>query len=101
MAEAPALAHAREVVGTTIVPSRRGPSAAGGSAAEGLTRREREVARLVARGLSDREIAATLIIGRRTAEAHVAHCLDKLGLPSRARLAAWAVEVGLATADQD
>ena len=101
MVEALALAQAREVVGTPIVPRRGDPTAAGGSAAAVLTRREREVARLVASGLSDREIAATLIIGRRTAEAHVAHCFNKLGLPSRARLAAWAVEVGLTTADLD
>ena len=63
-----------------------------------LTRREREVAGLVARGLTDPQIAEALVIGRRTAETHVAHCLGKLGLATRAGLAAWAVEQGLAAA---
>ena len=60
-----------------------------------LTQREQEVAVLVARGLSNRQIAETLVFGERTAEAHVAHCLAKLGLGSRAELAAWAVAHGL------
>jgi DNA-binding NarL/FixJ family response regulator len=61
----------------------------------GLTAREQEVAVLVARGLSNREIAEQLVFGERTAEAHVGHCLAKLGLASRTQLAAWAVRHGL------
>jgi predicted ATPase/DNA-binding CsgD family transcriptional regulator len=60
-----------------------------------LTPREREVAALVARGLTDAQLAEALVIGRRTAEKHVANCLGKLGLATRAGLAAWAVERGL------
>ena len=60
-----------------------------------LTPREREVAELVGRGLSNREIAQTLVIAERTAESHVQHILDKLGLSSRGRIAAWAVNHGL------
>ena len=45
-----------------------------------LTRREREIADLVASGMSNREIAAKLVISRRTAEGHVDHILGKLGL---------------------
>ncbi len=56
-----------------------------------LTPREQEVAALVARGLSNRQIAEQLVFGERTAEAHVGHCLAKLGLSSRSQLAAWAV----------
>ena len=63
-----------------------------------LTAREREVAALVARGLTDPQIAQALVIGRRTAETHVANCLGKLGFATRAQLAAWAVERGLAAA---
>lgn len=63
-----------------------------------LTPREREVAALVARGLTDPQIAQALVIGRRTAETHVANCLGKLGFVTRAQLAAWAVERGLAAA---
>jgi DNA-binding NarL/FixJ family response regulator len=65
--------------------------------AEPLTRREREVAALLARGLSNREIAEALVIGERTAEMHVSNILGKLGLASRAQAAVWAVERGLAT----
>jgi DNA-binding CsgD family transcriptional regulator len=53
-----------------------------------LTRREREVLPLVARGLSNRQIAAALYIGERTAESHVASILAKSGLSSRAQVAA-------------
>jgi DNA-binding CsgD family transcriptional regulator len=54
-----------------------------------LTRREREVTMLVARGLTNRQIADALVITEKTAEAHVSHILDKLGLSSRAQVAAW------------
>jgi DNA-binding CsgD family transcriptional regulator len=66
----------------------------------GLTRREREVAALVAQGKSNSEIAAVLFIGLRTAEAHVTHILTKLGFNSRAQIAVWAVDKGLATPPQ-
>ena len=55
-----------------------------------LTRRESEIAALVAEGLTNREIADRLVITRRTAEAHVAHILGKLNFTSRTQLAAWA-----------
>jgi predicted ATPase/DNA-binding CsgD family transcriptional regulator len=54
-----------------------------------LTRRELETARLVCRGLTNREIAATLVIARRTAETHIQNILTKLGFSSRAQIAAW------------
>jgi DNA-binding CsgD family transcriptional regulator/tetratricopeptide (TPR) repeat protein len=57
-----------------------------------LTRREQEVARFVARGLSNREIAQALVIAEGTARVHVEHILSKLDLHSRAQLAAWAME---------
>lgn len=61
----------------------------------GLSAREREVAALVAQGRSNREIAAILVVSERTAEAHVSNILGKLGLSTRAQVAAWAVEKGL------
>ncbi len=64
----------------------------------GLTAREREVAVLVARGCSNREIADQLVLGERTIETHVGNVLSKLGFSSRAQIAAWAVEKGLTTA---
>jgi predicted ATPase/DNA-binding CsgD family transcriptional regulator len=54
-----------------------------------LSRRELDVARLVARGLTNKQIAATLVISQRTAEGHVEHVLTKLGFTSRAQIAAW------------
>ena len=64
----------------------------------GLTAREREVAALVARGKSNREIADALVLGERTVETHVGHVLAKLGLASRREIARWAAETGLPTA---
>jgi DNA-binding NarL/FixJ family response regulator len=61
----------------------------------GLTRREREVAVLVAAGRSNREIAAALVLSERTVESHVSNVLSRLGFSSRAQIAAWAVEQGL------
>lgn len=55
-----------------------------------LSRREIEVAELVAKGMTDREIAAELVIAQRTAESHVQHILTKLGFRSRSQIAAWA-----------
>ena len=54
-----------------------------------LTTREREVAALIAAGLSNRDIAARLVISARTAETHVQHIMVKLGLTARAQIAAW------------
>src|SRR5579859_4225365 len=56
-----------------------------------LTAREREVARLVARGFTNRMIADALVIASSTVERHVANILPKLGARSRAEVAAWAV----------
>jgi predicted ATPase/DNA-binding CsgD family transcriptional regulator len=54
-----------------------------------LTRREWQVAELIADGRSNREVAATLVISTRTAESHVEHILVKLGLTNRVQVAAW------------
>jgi non-specific serine/threonine protein kinase len=57
-----------------------------------LTPREREVALLLARGLTNRQIADHLVITERTVGAHVEHILEKLGFTSRTQVALWAVE---------
>jgi predicted ATPase/DNA-binding CsgD family transcriptional regulator len=62
-----------------------GPAAAG----PGLTSREREIAALVAEGLSNRQIAERLVISKRTVDAHIEHIYGKLGVSSRVQLASW------------
>ena len=64
-----------------------------GRAAEGLSGREREVLALVARGLTNREIAETLVISENTARNHVSHILDKLGLSRRSEAASFAAQL--------
>ena len=54
-----------------------------------LTRREREVAALLARGLTNRRIAKELVLSERTVENHVRNFLKKLKLSSRSEVAAW------------
>ena len=73
------------------------PTKAGAPASpDGLTPREVDVVRLLAAGRSNREIADALFISHSTAVTHVRHILAKLGLESRAAVAAWAVRHGLA-----
>jgi non-specific serine/threonine protein kinase len=50
---------------------------------------------MVGRGLSNREIAAVLFVSERTVESHTSHIREKLGLTSRAQVAAWVVARGL------
>ncbi len=65
------------------------PTAAEPAVAIPLTRREQQVAELIAQGMSNKEIAAKLVISQRTAESHVEHILTKLALTNRAQVAAW------------
>lgn len=59
-----------------------------------LTKRELEIARLIAQELTSRDIAARLFISERTVEAHVTNMLNKLGLNSRVELARWLAASG-------
>lgn len=71
------------------------PRQAARLAYDGLTEREREIAALIAAGKSSREIAAQLILSKRTIDAHTTNILSKLGYSSRIQIARWAVEKGL------
>lgn len=62
---------------------------------DSLTSREREVAALIAQGRSNGEIAAELVLSKRTVEKHIAHILAKLSLTSRSQIVRWAIENGL------
>jgi non-specific serine/threonine protein kinase len=70
-------------------PVPRGPAPAG------LTRRELEIAVLVARGMTNKDVAKRLFVAPRTVDSHVEHIRNKLGFHSRAQVAAWAAEQGL------
>jgi predicted ATPase/DNA-binding CsgD family transcriptional regulator len=63
--------------------------------ADGLSPREREVAALIGRGLSNGEIAETLVLSKRTVENHISGIFSKLGLTSRAQVVRWALQNGL------
>jgi DNA-binding CsgD family transcriptional regulator len=60
-----------------------------------ITKREREVIQLIAQGMTDREIANSLIISLRTAQNHVRHILDKTSMPNRAALVLYGLYHGL------
>ena len=60
-----------------------------------LSDREKEVLALVARGLTNRQIAAELVLSENTVRNHLSHILDKLGLSRRAQVEAYAVQRGL------
>jgi DNA-binding CsgD family transcriptional regulator len=93
-----ALAHGRSLTlaDTIALAVREEPSAhpeakaAAGPAGTPLTAREREVVALLADGLTNRQIAAQLVITERTVAAHVEHILAKLGFASRHQVAVWA-----------
>ena len=83
-----------EAVGYALNETRQPPRAppVDRAAAAPLTRRESQIADLVAQGLSNKQIAAGLVISQRTAEGHVENILRKLGLTSRTQLATWVVQ---------
>lgn len=85
-----ALALARRIEGT------RGGGSGAVAGDGGLTAREREVAVLVASGLTNRELADRLYISPKTASVHISNILAKLGLDNRTELAAWALRSGVA-----
>jgi predicted ATPase/DNA-binding CsgD family transcriptional regulator len=70
-----------------VVPARAKPATSEEST--GLTRRELEIAELVAQGMSNKAIAGRLVISTRTVETHVDHILTKLAFTSRSQIAAW------------
>jgi len=73
-----------------VRPAAAGPAGSGGAAGAGLLgRREADVARLVADGLTNKQIGARLFISERTVDSHVRSIFNKLGVSSRAQIAAW------------
>jgi non-specific serine/threonine protein kinase len=79
----------RFALGEASPPAARPPAIPADGSPGQLTRREQDVAVLVARGMSNGQIAATRVISDRTVEKHVQHIMDKLGVSTRAQIAAW------------
>ncbi|WP_327297484.1 MULTISPECIES: response regulator transcription factor [unclassified Streptomyces] len=82
---------------TTAAPAPAPAASAGVPAeAEGLTRREVDVVRLVAQGLNNRQVAKEMVVSQATVKTHLNHVLAKLALEDRGSLIAWAWRYGLA-----
>jgi non-specific serine/threonine protein kinase len=79
-------------LGEKTAPPVAATAPAAATAGPVLTKREREVAALVARGMSNKDIATELVISQRTAESHIEHIMVKCGFTSRTQIAAWAVQ---------
>jgi DNA-binding NarL/FixJ family response regulator len=86
---APAAEEAPEALGFGAAALQVGPTI------DRLSAREREVSVLISRGLTNRQIADELIISERTADTHVQNILAKLGVSTRAQVAAWVIERAL------
>lgn len=67
---------------------------------DGLTSREHEVAALIAKGSSNREIAGQLVISPRTVEKHIGNIKSKLGLNNRSQIVRWFMEHGFKEASE-
>ena len=82
---------------TQLAKKKRRPTTDEPESVEGspLTARETEVLRLVATGLSNREIASSLVLSEHTVHRHVANILGKLTLSTRAAASAYAARSGL------
>jgi predicted ATPase/DNA-binding SARP family transcriptional activator/DNA-binding CsgD family transcriptional regulator len=81
-----ALSENEAIPSVTVPPEDKAPHS--------LTRREEEVATLVARGLTNRQVASELSISEHTAATHVRRILKKSGLHSRSQLSSWVTEQG-------
>jgi two-component system, NarL family, response regulator LiaR len=89
-------AHAGEAVLDPVVGARLVETlAAGDEPLDRLTRREREVLALIARGLPNKRIAGELAVSEKTVKTHVGHVLAKLGVTDRTQAAVIAVRAGL------
>jgi DNA-binding CsgD family transcriptional regulator/tetratricopeptide (TPR) repeat protein len=97
MAATQAVAESFTLRAEALIPKTAQPSASQQAkiAFGGLTAREREVAALIAEGMSNRDIAAQLVLSERTVEKHVENVMNKLGVGSRAQIAVWAAEQNL------
>jgi DNA-binding NarL/FixJ family response regulator len=88
---------ARKLMAAVAAKEETPPSRAATTSEGGLTEREQEVLRLIADGLSNREIADKLVISEKTVKTHVSNILGKLGLADRTQAAIYALRHGRPT----
>jgi DNA-binding NarL/FixJ family response regulator len=93
--------HLDPAVARLLAQRMRARKSGEGEPVEPLTDREKDVIRLLGRGMSNKEIGAALFITERTARTYVSNILGKLGLASRTQAALWAVEHKLAEPARD
>ena len=86
------LSEEEERAAPTLVPVPEQQSPPADEPAERLTHREQEIAILVGRGLTNRQIVQELFISEPTVENHIGKILKKLRYSSRARIAAWVAQ---------
>ncbi|HEY3108481.1 MAG TPA: response regulator transcription factor, partial [Chloroflexota bacterium] len=89
-----------EIARMVLQDLRRTPKAKQREPIDPLSERELEVLRLVAHGMSNQEIADTLVVGEATVRSHVSAILRKLQLASRTQAALYALREGLASLDE-
>jgi len=87
MPDAEAIAYVLEQ--TPTIPAASPPPHEGKSPIQ-LTRREQEIAALVAQGLTNKQVAIKLVVSERTVESHIWNILNRLGFNSRTQIASWA-----------
>src|SRR5438105_11864140 len=79
-----------KVLASALLPQRQAPAMLSAADLRGpLTRREWEIVQLVADGLTNREIGATLFIAESSVDTHLMHVREKLGFHSRAEITRW------------
>src|SRR5271157_791987 len=83
-----------EVIDEVLAQSTQEPIRSEKEKFGGLTGRERQVARLISQGKSNREIAKAMTVGAKTVETYVTRILNKLGFNSRVQIATWMIEKG-------
>lgn len=75
--------------------------ARGNSRFSELSAREKDVLRLIARGMTNHEIAQRLFISPHTVKNHVSHIYQKIGMDDRTKVALWAIRTGIVPLDAD
>jgi DNA-binding CsgD family transcriptional regulator len=89
--DAPTVEVGEPAPGQTAVPTSAESARPGATSRGPFTRRQREIAELIAQGLTNGQIAARIVVSRGTVGNHIGHMLRRLGVNNRAQIAAWVI----------